>query len=226
MSIEYLLFDLDNTLYPATSAMDAGITKRMLECVASFFNCDFETAAKIRSERYKSYSTTLEWLRSEGFTDIDGFMTHVHPDNETDELAPQPELREFLLSINLPKSILTNAPKIHAQRVLKHFNIEDCFESVTDIKDADYCGKPYPQAFEAALKKTGSSVKNTLFLDDMMKYTDGWNALGGTACLVGEKNGTPLNPDSKIYDLMPGIPGGKTHHINTIYQLPELLKTL
>ena len=29
----------------------------------------------------------------------------------------------------------------------------------------------------------------TLFLDDMQKYTDGWVALGGTAVLIGDKNG-------------------------------------
>ena len=36
MKIRHLLFDLDNTLYPSTSAIDAGISKRMREFVADF----------------------------------------------------------------------------------------------------------------------------------------------------------------------------------------------
>ena len=49
MNFKYLLFDLDNTLYPSTSAMDAGITRRMMECVAEFFSCSMEEAIKIRN---------------------------------------------------------------------------------------------------------------------------------------------------------------------------------
>ena len=65
MKYSHLLFDMDNTLYPASSAMDKGITRRMLECVADFFHCDMEEAIKLRSERIVHYSTTLESLRSE-----------------------------------------------------------------------------------------------------------------------------------------------------------------
>ena len=227
MKIEYLLFDLDNTLYPSTSAMDAGITKRMIECVEQFFNCDTQTALKIRSERYKSFSTTLEWLRSEGLKDVEGFLAHVHPQNEADELLPQPGLRELLLSIPLPKSILTNAPHEHADRVLAKLGISDLFETITDIRDAELFGKPYPKAFEVALKKTGSTVQNTLFLDDMQKYTAGWCALGGDSVLVGEKNGHPIAADSKIPDFWPkDVKKGNLYRIKDIYQLPELLKNL
>lgn len=86
MKISHLLFDLDNTLYPSSSQMDAGITRRMLECVAEYFKCDFETAVELRKKNIIHFSTTLEWLRAEGFTDIEAFFAHVHPENEADEL--------------------------------------------------------------------------------------------------------------------------------------------
>ena len=70
MKVNHLLFDLDNTLYPSSSAMDKGITTRMLECVADFFNCSIEKAIEIRKERIVHFSTTLEWLRSEGMNDF------------------------------------------------------------------------------------------------------------------------------------------------------------
>ena len=54
MSIEYLIFDLDNTLYPSSAQMDKGITTRMMNCVAEFFNTSYEEAVKIRRDYIKN----------------------------------------------------------------------------------------------------------------------------------------------------------------------------
>ena len=224
MKYEHILFDLDNTLYPSTSEMDRGITGRMMECVAEFFHCSLEEAWELRKERMVHFSTTQEWLRSEGMTDIEGFLAHVHPDNEADELQPQHGLREFLISLNKPMSILTNAPHEHADRVLAKLGIADLFMAITDIRDTKFNGKPYAFAYEAALKKVGAAVENTLFLDDMQKYTDGWVALGGTAVLIGDKNGSPLSADAKARQGLVPVPGGRTIHMASIYELPEFFE--
>ena len=239
MKYSHLLFDMDNTLYPASSAMNDGITRRMMECVADFFHCDMKKAAELRKERIIHYSTTLEWLRAEGLTDIEGFLAHVHPDNEADELQPQPGLREFLLSLPYPKSVLTNAPHEHADRVLEKLGIADLFEAVTDIRDADFRGKPYPDAYMAALRKVGgggvdgagstggTTVENTLFLDDMVKYTDGWVAMGGTAVLIGDENGRPLSRDAepmvRAREAGAGRAEGKTIRMKSIYEIRGIL---
>ena len=234
MNFKHLLFDMDNTLYPASSAMNEGISKRMLECVADFFKCDLKKAAEIRHERITGFSTTLEWLRFEGLSDVEGFLSYVHPENEADELMPQAGLREFLLSLPYPKSVLTNAPHEHADRVLSKLGIADLFEAVTDIRDADFYGKPYPQAYKAALQKVGSSIEETLFLDDMVKYTDGWAALGGTAVLIGNENGRPLASDAKPVLALreelkaegkkgSSLKSGKTFRLQSIYELEALL---
>ena len=230
MKYKHLLFDLDNTLYPASSDMDKGITRRMLECVAKYFNCSIEEAQARRVEGIVHYSTTLEWLRAEGMSDFEGFLRHVHPDNEADELLPQPRLREFLLSLHYPKSILTNAPHEHSDRVLEKLGVADLFMCVTDIRDANFFGKPYPNAYLAALKKVGAQIEDTLFLDDMQKYTDGWAALGGTAVLIGSPNGKPLASDARpmieARKANKGLPEGKTIRLESIYELPELLQKL
>lgn len=223
MKFTHLLFDLDNTLYPSSSQMDYGISKRMLECVADFFNCSEEQAAEIRKERIVHYSTTLEWLRDEGFSDVEGFLSHVHPQNEADELQVQPKLRDFLLSIPIKKSILTNAPYEHATRVLEKLGISDLFENITDIRDTQFCGKPYPNAYNCALKKANEQIETTLFLDDMQKYTDGWRALGGTAILIGEKNGRPLSKDAKSMQHAKNGLKGKLIKLPSIYELHRVL---
>ena len=218
---------MDNTLYPASSDMDKGITRRMLECVADFFHCNMEEATALRAERIVHYSTTLEWLRAEGLTDVEGFLAHVHPDNEADELQPQPALRDFLISLNMPMSILSNAPHEHADRVLEKLGVADLFEAVTDIRDAGFDGKPYPGSYLAALKKVGADIENTLFLDDMQKYTDGWVALGGTAVLIGDKNGKPLTEDAKaMIEARKANTTGKTGctlRLNSIYEIGTIL---
>lgn len=227
MKYTHLLFDMDNTLYPASSAMDKGITRRMLECVADFFHCTMDEAIALRSERIVHYSTTLEWLRSEGLTDVEGFLAHVHPSNEAEELPPQPGLRDFLISLNMPMSILTNAPHEHADTVLGKLGIADLFEAVTDIRDAGFNGKPYPDSYMAALKKVGATIENTLFLDDMQKYTDGWVALGGTAVLIGSPNGKPLAEDAESMKKARAAntigKTGKTIRMKSIYEIKGIL---
>lgn len=227
MKYTHLLFDMDNTLYPASSAMDKGITRRMLECVAEFFHCSMDQAIALRAERIVHYSTTLEWLRSEGLTDIEGFLAHVHPSNEAEELPPQPGLRDFLISLNMPMSILTNAPHEHADTVLGKLGIADLFEAVTDIRDAGFNGKPYPDSYMAALKKVGATIENTLFLDDMQKYTDGWVALGGTAVLIGSPNGKPLAEDAesmkKARAANTSGKDGQTIRLKSIYEIKSIL---
>lgn len=227
MKYTHLLFDMDNTLYPASSAMDKGITRRMLECVADFFHCTMDEAIALRSERIVHYSTTLEWLRSEGLTDVEGFLAHVHPSNEAEELPPQPGLRDFLISLNMPMSILTNAPHEHADTVLGKLGIADLFEAVTDIRDAGFNGKPYPDSYMAALKKVGATIEYTLFLDDMQKYTDGWVALGGTAVLIGSPNGKPLAEDAESMKKARAAnttgKTGKTIRMKSIYEIKGIL---
>ena len=229
MKISHLLFDLDNTLYPSSSQMDAGITRRMLECVAEYFKCDFETAVELRKINIIHYSTTLEWLRAEGFKNIEAFFAHVHPEYEANELQPQPGLRDFLLSLDYPKSILTNAPMEHAERVLQKLGISDLFDNITDIRDAKLLGKPYPHSYSAALKKSGTDLENTLFFDDMQKYTDGWTAMGGTAILIGNKNGRPLSDDAESLlqaRKMNSGRTGKTIKLSSIYDFPAIIDTL
>ena len=226
MAIEYLIFDLDNTLYPSSAQMDKGITTRMMNCVAEFFNTTYEEAVKIRAKNITNFSTTLEWLRSEGLTDIETYFSKVHPQNEADELQPDLNLRPYLESIPLPKIILTNAPKEHAERVLNKLGIADLFLDICDIRCSDFYGKPYPLSFEIALQKIGGNINNSLFIDDMQKYVNGYTALGGTAVLVGNKNGRPLEKDAKPMQAIQNKKQGTLYKIQNIYELKDLLNTL
>ena len=226
MTVKNIIFDLDNTLYSPTSAMDAGISRRMMDAVADFLGMDLEAASELRHKNVPYYSTTLEWLRSRGLTDVEGYFAKVHPDNEADELAYDKDLRSFLQSIEQKKIVLTNAPREHADRVLEKLKIADLFSAVVDIRACGLLGKPYANSYKIALEKCGGTIDDTIFLDDQYKYTDGFEALGGTALLVGNKNGAHLNPESAAYNKdVPPHPG-RTIKIESVYDLPKILSAL
>lgn len=226
MTVKNIIFDLDNTLYSPTSAMDAGISRRMMDAVADFLGMDLDAATELRHKNVPYYSTTLEWLRSRGLTDVEGYFAKVHPDNEADELAYDKDLRSFLQSIEQKKIVLTNAPREHADRVLEKLKIADLFSAVVDIRACGLLGKPYANSYKIALEKCGGTIDDTIFLDDQYKYTDGFEALGGTALLVGNKNGARLNPESAAYNKdVPPHPG-RTIKIESVYDLPKILSAL
>ncbi len=209
-----LLFDLDNTLYPASAAMDANLTKRTIEQAAKHLSVSFEEAKKMRSQGVPNYGTTLEWLRKEhDYPDskIEDYFTGVHPEYETEDLDFDPNLRDFLLSLNMPMAILTNSPIEHAERSLKFLGIADLFVSINDIKSANLMGKPHASCFQKALEKSGFQIENTLFFDDYPKYAKGYANIGGTPIVVDEHNKYADCPYLRI---------------KTIYEIPELLKKL
>ena len=76
MTIKHLIFDLDNTLYPCTAKMDSGISQRMMQCVADFFNTTVQEAIKIREKKFGDYDlimypihTKVKVLTNKDFTD-------------------------------------------------------------------------------------------------------------------------------------------------------------
>ena len=79
------------------------------------------------------------------------------------------------------------------------------------------------------MKKSGTDLANTLFFDDMQKYTDGWTAMGGTAILIGNKNGRPLSDDAESLlqaRKMNSGRSGKTIRLSSIYDFPAIIDTL
>jgi len=212
--IRHLLLDLDNTLYPASGAMDEGITNRMLAFVASWLKVPPEEAQRLRREGLNECGTTLEWLRTRhGLADMSAFFEAVHPESEVGELTADPNLRPYLISLGLPMTLLTNAPMIHATRVLDFFNIRDLFAGIYDLTFHNGKGKPHASSFLDTLKASGFTVEETLFVDDLPKYCRGYRAVGGKAVLVDERD--------QYAEIAKNEGFGR---IASIYGLAELLK--
>jgi putative hydrolase of the HAD superfamily len=187
--IAYILFDLDHTLYSSKFGLENNVRHRIREYTASFLGLSAEDAWKERIEKEHIYGTNLEWLIAEkGFTDIDSYLKAVHPPDEADTLLPDPALNKFLEEISIPKAILTNSPREHADRILGILGMGKFFTHIFDIRLCNYTGKPSPLFYNKALEILGLKAETVLFIDDIPRYIEGFINLGGKGILFDENN--------------------------------------
>jgi putative hydrolase of the HAD superfamily len=183
--IKGLIFDLDNTLYPASLGIEKKIFNRMMIYAAGYLGISIEEAERRR--RAKPFGTTLEWLIFEhGLKDVEDYFAAVHPIGEEAELERDEVLVQTLSEIRLPKVILTNAPWEHAQRIIGKLGIAHAFVSIVDIRATQFHGKPHRGAYEMALRDLSCHPEEALFFDDSPAYVRGFRNLGGHGFLVDE----------------------------------------
>ncbi len=201
--IEYLLFDVDNTLYPASCGLGEEMSRRMTAFVASYLEIDLANADVLRAAARRRYGTTLKWLQAEhGLDDVDPYMEEVHPADLspwiTDEHAAA--AREVLDAIDLPASVLTNGPAEHAERVLDRLGLSSRFERLFDLRSNNYLGKPNREVYLRAARELGLRFASTLFVDDVLQYLLPFRDLGGMVVHVSTLDSqAPLIP--RIKDL-------------------------
>jgi putative hydrolase of the HAD superfamily len=184
---DWILFDLDNTLYSARYGLEEKVIRRIRIFLARHFGVSAEDAWKRRVASMGRYGTTLEWLIvEEGFQDVENYFAFIHPDDEAETLLPEPGLREFLESLPLPLAILTNSPAEHAGRILKKLGVEDLFNPVVDMRQNNFFGKPRPEVYFRTLELLGTTPEKTLFIDDTPFCTEGFLKIGGAALLLDE----------------------------------------
>lgn len=185
--IAHLLFDLDNTLYPASSGFERRTVDLMIRFAAEHIGASIPRTMALREDGFKKYGTTLEWLRQEyGPVDVEAYYSRVHPAGEEAALSPDPLLREILSADPLPKSIFTNSPREHADRVLRRLGIDDLFQAIYDIRFFGLRGKPAPEAYEKVLDRLRLGPESVAFFDDSPRAVRAFHAMGGAAFLVDE----------------------------------------
>jgi putative hydrolase of the HAD superfamily len=197
--IRYVLFDLDNTLYPSDAGMEEATSRRIAEYSAMHLGVSAERAQELRKARLHLYGTTLEWLMTEeGLTDVDGYYAFIHPDGEEENLVPDPEVRKFIETLPVPASVLTNAPKEHADRVLRKLELEGLFEHIFDIRWNKLVGKPAESAFRDVLAALGTAPEETLFVDDLPQYLEGFVRIGGVGVLMDDFDRHAASPYRRV----------------------------
>lgn len=183
----FLLFDLDNTLYSASSGLFDYMRHGMSAFVAELLGVDMEEATLLRRRNSRRYGSTLRWLKAtQEEIDIESFLERIHPANVANYLTYSEEPRRVLSSIPMRKGVLTNAPIEHARRVLDFYGITDLFDFVLDLRADNFNGKPDRSAYDRAIEAAGVPVEEILYLDDVLHYLQPFRELGGQVVLVDE----------------------------------------
>lgn len=180
MSASFILFDLDNTLYPASTGVLKEMNRRIAWFVAEYFGVDIQEAEGMRKGKAAMFGTTLQWLRiCHGLYDPEPFIERVHPTNMNEWVLPDTELREFLLNLPVDYALFTNAPLEHALRTLDALGVADLFPRIWDLRRLGYRGKPHRESYERILGDLGLQAGETLLVDDNQANIRGFERLGG-----------------------------------------------
>ena len=96
------------------------------------------------------------------------FLDFVH-DIDLSFLEKDTALRHELENINLRKFVFTNGSHDHVKHITTTLGIDDQFEGIFDIVDAEYHPKPEAKAFDLMIEKFKIDPKETLYIEDIAK---------------------------------------------------------
>lgn len=199
-AMDVLLFDLDNTLYPPERELFGLIDVRINRFMIDQVGIPADAVDDLRREYWAAYGVTLQGLIRHYDIDPEAYLHYVHDVDVNTRLVPDPELREMLAALPQRKAVFTNGSVCHADRVMAALGIADQFESVYDIRVADYRPKPYPEPYRAVLAALGVSPERCTMIEDSRENLRTAKQLGMTTVLVGA-GATPEFVDLHLPDV-------------------------
>jgi putative hydrolase of the HAD superfamily len=211
--IEAWIFDLDNTLYPASANLFAQIDKRMKAFIAKAFGMTEDDAFKLQKRYYHAHGTTLRGLMINHEVDPNAFLDYVH-DIDHSVLNADPHLDAALAGLPGRKFIYTNGSAYHARSVMDRLGVTKHFSGVYDIHASNYIPKPDPGPYVEMVTKHGIDAKHAIMFEDSHRNLKPAAALGMKTVWVRHPEnhapaGTDLSHCHYITDDLIGWLGGQ-----------------
>jgi putative hydrolase of the HAD superfamily len=167
-NIKNILFDCDGVLYQDLEAVFGQVSRKMTEYISNKLNVDLKKAKELQTNYFHKYNTSLNGLMIHHEIDPKEFLDFVH-DIDLSFLEKDTALRHELENINLRKFVFTNGSHDHVKHITTTLGIDDQFEGIFDIVDAEYHPKPEPKAFDLMIEKFKIDPKETLYIEDIAK---------------------------------------------------------
>lgn len=181
--VQSWVFDLDNTLYPASSNLFAQVDVRMRDFIAGYLKVDIEEAYTIQKKYFRESGTTLKGLMDHHDMDPEPYLAYVH-DIDLSPVSPDPDLAKAIAALKGKKYIFTNASRAHAERVMARLGIEDLFDGIFDIVDAGYTPKPEPGIYDLFVERFQINPKASVMVEDIARNLKPAADLGMACVLV------------------------------------------
>ena len=163
-----LLLDLDGTVYQDLESVFGQVSKLMTKYISEKLNIDLKKAKELQTNYFYKYNTSLNGLMIHHDIPPKEFLKYVH-DIDLSFMKKDKILRQELENLKMRKLIFTNGSTDHAKNVLSHLGIDDLFEGIFDITDAEYQPKPEPKAFDLMTKKFDLDPSETIYVEDIAK---------------------------------------------------------
>jgi putative hydrolase of the HAD superfamily len=186
--VDTWVFDLDNTLYPASSDLWPKIDARITLFMIELFGLDGMSSRALQKYYYERYGTTLHGLMEEHDITADEFLQFVH-DIDRSSLVPNHSLATAITALPGRKLILTNGSREHALRTAEQLGLAKMFEDVFDIVAGNLVPKPNPKAYERFFEKHGVDPAGAAMFEDIERNLVVPHARGMRTTLVVPKAG-------------------------------------
>jgi putative hydrolase of the HAD superfamily len=177
--VDAWIFDLDNTLYPASSRLFDQVDRRIGAFIAETMALDPLAARQLQKHYFRTYGTTLRGLMTEQQVDPHAFLGYVHAIDRSG-LAPAPALEAALSRLEGRKLVFTNGSADHAVKVMERLGIAHHFEAVFDVVAAGFLPKPDPATYRLLCERHGILPAGAAMVDDIARNLEPAKALGMT----------------------------------------------
>ena len=167
-SIKYWIFDLDNTLYSGDTKVFDQVDKKMSKYISGKLNVSIEEAKKIQKNYFYEYNTTLNGMIKNHKIDPDEFLEFVH-DIDIDFLQKDPGLSKEIEKLEGKKIIFTNGSRKHAINITKRIGIDQYFDDIFDIVNANFIPKPAMEPYKKLVEKHKIDPKLCVFVEDIAR---------------------------------------------------------
>lgn len=181
--VESWIFDLDNTLYPASCNLFAQVEVLIGRFIEDFLRIGPVEARLLQKQYYRAHGTTLKGLMDHHGVEPARFLDFVHAIDVT-PVPPSPALDAALSRLPGRKLIFTNGSVAHAENVMNRLGVAHHFEGVFDIVAADYRPKPDPETYNALLRRHAVDPRAATLFEDLPQNLVPAHALGMTTILV------------------------------------------
>ncbi len=182
-----LLFDLDNTLYPAEKNLFSLIDVRINRYMEEIVSIPAAQVDPLRRHYWQEYGATLQGLIRHYDVDAEDYLDYVHRFDIGQRLSPDLELQQVLEQVDQPCFIFTNGSRQHAEQVTGALGIRAHFDEIFDIRIANYQPKPNPQPYRQVLKRLGLQGHECVMIEDSPANLKTAKDFGMSTLLVGSQ---------------------------------------
>ena len=167
-NIKNILFDCDGVLYQDLESVFGQVSKRMTQYISDKLKINLVDAKKLQTNYFHKYNTSLNGLMIHHDIPPLEFLRYVH-DIDLSFMEKDKILRSEIEKLNLKKFVFTNGSKEHVKNITSHLGIDDLFDDVFDIVDANFHPKPAAEAFDLMVKKFKINPSETIYIEDIAK---------------------------------------------------------